>query len=402
MTSPNLLRVRGQKGSGRVTNSELFFDLVFVFAITQLSHALLGDLRGLTAVRLAVLLPAVWWVWIYTSWTTNWLDPDRLPMRICLFMLMICGLVLASAIPHAFDSRGLVFACAYIAMQLGRTLFVLWSVRAAKESMRRNFQRVFVWLVYGAIFWLIGGLTDVSTRAAWWALALMAELIGPAVFFWVPGLGRSSIADWDIDGGHMAERCSLFVIIALGESLLVTGATFALERWSTESILAMLIAVLSTIAMWWIYFDTGAERAQERIVNASDPGRQARIGYTYLHLLIVAGIILSAVGDELVLAHPHHMMEFGAVVLLLGPAIYIVGVALFKWVTSDRRAPPLSHVVGITLLAALSALTFYDSLSPIITATVSAAVLVLTATWEAIALRSVKAPLSHPRAANAR
>jgi low temperature requirement protein LtrA len=387
MTSTDLLRIRGQHDSGRVTNTELFFDLVFVFAVTQLSHALLADLTATTALRLAVLLPAVWWVWIYTSWTTNWLDPERIPVRTCLFVLMICGLTLASAIPKAFDSRGLVFAGSYVVMQLGRTLFVLWAVRTAPISMRRNFQRVFVWLVYGSIFWIAGALAEVSVRALWWAAALATELIAPMLFFWVPFLGRSDISDWNIDGGHMAERCSLFVIIALGESLLVTGATFATEIWTTESIIAMLAAVLSAIAMWWIYFDTGAERAQHRIINSETPGRQARAGYTYLHLLIVAGIILSAVGDELVLAHPDHTSRFGAIVLLLGPAIYVVGVALFKWVTNDRRAPPLSHTAGTVLLLVLTPFALQHAITPLMIAILTMLILILTASWEAIALR---------------
>jgi low temperature requirement protein LtrA len=387
MPPTDLLRIRGRHDSGKVTNTELFFDLVFVFAVTQLSHALLSDLTATNALHLAVLLPGVWWVWIYTSWTTNWLDPERIPVRTCLFLLMICGLTLASAIPKAFDSRGIVFAGSYVIMQLGRTLFVLWAVRTAPASMRRNFQRVFVWLIYGSIFWIVGALADVSVRAIWWAAALATELIAPMLFFWVPVLGRSEIGDWNIDGGHMAERCSLFVIIALGESLLVTGATFAAEIWTIESIIAMIAAVLSAIAMWWIYFDTGAERAQHRITHSETPGREARAGYTYLHLLIVAGIILSAVGDELVLAHPTHTSDFGAVVLVCGPVIYIVGTALFKWVTNDRRAPPLSHVAGIALLIALSPAVIRHSVTPLAATILTMLILIVTATWEGIALR---------------
>ncbi len=387
MKSPKFLRSREHHDSGKVTNSELFFDLVFVFAVTQLSHALLADLTATTALRLALLLPAVWWVWIYTSWTTNWLDPERIPIRACLFALMIAGLILAASIPRAFDSRGIVFAGSYVLMQLGRTLFVLWAVRDAPASMQRNFQRVFVWATYASIFWIVGGLADASVRAAWWGLALATELIAPAFFFWVPVLGRSEITDWNIDGGHMAERCALFVIIALGESLLVTGATFAAETWTTQSIVAMITAVMSSIAMWWIYFDTGAERAQHRIIHSTAPGRQARTGYTYLHLLIVAGIILSAVGDELVLAHPEHTTHFGAVVLILGPAIYIVGVALFKWITNDRRAPPLSHMAGIVLLIASSPFVLRHVLTPLSASIATMLILTLTATWEAFALR---------------
>src|SRR5262245_5346889 len=129
--SASLLRERGSHDGGRVGMVELFFDLVFVFAVTQLSHALLAELTLAGAANIALLLPAVWWVWVYTSWTTNWLNPERLPVRVCLFALMIAGLVLAAAIPKAFGDHGIYFACAYIAMQIGRTTFVLWAVRNA-------------------------------------------------------------------------------------------------------------------------------------------------------------------------------------------------------------------------------------------------------------------------------
>ena len=119
-----------------------------------------------------------------------------------------------------------------------------------------------------------------------------------------PGLGRSAVADWNVDGGHMAERCGLFIIIALGESLLVTGATFAELTWDGPTLAAFFSAVLGSILMWWIYFDTGAQRGEHRMVHTGDPGRTARSAYTYVHIVIVAGIIVCAVADELVLMHP--------------------------------------------------------------------------------------------------
>ena len=128
----------------------------------------------------------------------------------------------------------------------------------------------------------------------------------------MPGLGRSSIEDWDVEGAHLAERCGLFIIIALGESLLVTGMTFAARVWDWATSIGFANAVLGTILMWWIYFDTGAKRATKRIERADDPGREARSAYTYVHALIVGGIIACAVADELVIAHPHHGEDAGA------------------------------------------------------------------------------------------
>lgn len=383
----SLLRQRGQQDSGRVGMIELFFDLVFVFAVTQLSHTLLAQMTPIGAVHTSMLLLAVWWQWVYTSWVTNWLDPERLPVRLCLFALMLVGLVVSVSIPEAFGERGLAFAGAYVLMHVGRTLFVLWAVRNAPLHMRRNFQRILVWMLMSGALWIAGGFADEPSRPAWWGAALVLEFMSAWVYFWVPGLGRSVIADWDIDGSHLAERCGLFVIIALGESLLVTGATFAESSWSGSAIAAFLVAVLGSIAMWWLYFDTGAERAHHRIKASSAPGRQARLAYTYLHAFIVGGVIVCAVADELALAHPDHATNAGIVAILGGPVLYLVANALFKWVTNDRRGPPLSHMVGVVLLLALVPFAFGHVFSALALATLTTVILILVAGWESMALR---------------
>ncbi|MCC6192837.1 MAG: low temperature requirement protein A [Burkholderiales bacterium] len=365
---------------------ELFFDLVFVFAVTQLSHTLLAHPEPRTALEVGVLLTAVWWVWIYTSWTTNWLDPERIPVRVCMFVLMLAGLALSVSIPQAFGERGLAFAAAYTFMQVGRTSFFLWAVRHERAGMRRNFQRILAWLALAAVFWIAGGFASDGARLALWAVALGIEIVSPAIYFWVPGLGRSSVADWDVDGGHMAERCALFIIIALGESLLVTGSTFAQTAWNGAIVGGFLSAFVGTVAMWWLYFHRGAAAGHHRIAAAADPGRPARLAYTYLHLPIVAGIIVSAVADEMVLAHPGHAGAAAIVAAIGGPALYLGGVAAFKWVSYDRMLPPLSHMVGLVLLAALIVPAALHLLSALALHVATTAVLVIVGAWEEISL----------------
>src|SRR6266478_4633972 len=141
----------------RVTYAELFFDLVFVFAVTQISHALLGHFTPLGALQTTLLFLGVWWVWVYTAWVTNWLNPELTPVRVLLFLLMLGGLVLSTSIPKAFESRGLWFALAYAAMQVGRTLFWLFSTPPERMLVRHNAIRILVWLSGSAIFWLAGG-----------------------------------------------------------------------------------------------------------------------------------------------------------------------------------------------------------------------------------------------------
>ncbi|ANH97114.1 hypothetical protein A8L59_06805 [Pseudomonas koreensis] len=385
--SRSLLRGRGSLDSGKVGMVELFFDLVFVFAVTQLSHSLLAHLSILGAVQVALLMVAVWWVWIFTSWITNWLDPEKLPIRLGLFALMIAGLLLSSSIPKAFTERGLMFASAFVFMQVGRTLFAIWAVRGESLSMTRNFQRILAWLMFSGVFWIAGAFLDGQQRLWCWALALLIELVSPSLYFWVPGLGRSSLSDWNVEGNHMAERCALFVIIALGESLLVTGATFAELTLSVTAVIAFLVAVLGSIGMWWVYFDSGAERAHHRIAHSSDPGRQARIAYTYLHVLIVAGVIVSAVADELVLVHPDHATDAGILVIVGGPWLFLLGNALFKWVMSDRPLPPLSHVAGLVLLTLALPLALNHWFSALMLGALTTAIVVLVALWETLSVR---------------
>jgi low temperature requirement protein LtrA len=139
--------------------------------------------------------------------------------------------------------------------------------------------------------------------------------------------------------------------------------------------------------MWWVYFDTAAERATHRIAHSADPGRIARVAYTYLHLPIIGGIIVCAVADEIVLVHPGHVDDIGIAILLGGPALYLLGNALFKWVSNERRLPPLSHLIGLLLLLGLVPFAFAHLFSALQLGALTTAVIVLTAGWESLALR---------------
>ena len=175
--------------------------------------------RSTNLVRVTVLFLAVWWVWMYTAWTTNWLDPERLPVRICLFVLDARRLV-----PVGVDSA-LVRGAGHrlrgrVHLDAGRSHAVrsLGSPQREVTAAGANLPAhpSSGWTLSG-ICWIIGGFAEPVARLAWWTLALCIEFLGPWARYWAPGLGRSSVADWNVDGGHMAERCALFVIIALGE-----------------------------------------------------------------------------------------------------------------------------------------------------------------------------------------
>jgi low temperature requirement protein LtrA len=240
-------------------------------------------------------------------------------------------------------------------------------------------------LSLSAVFWIAGGFAEGQPRLLLWAVALSIEYISPAARFWIPKYGASQVTDWVVEGGHMAERCAGFIIIALGESIVVTGATFSELTWTTETVVAFVSAFLGSLAMWWIYFHKGAEKGSEQISTASEPGRLARLAYTYLHMPIVAGIIVSAVADELVLKHPGGHSDLKTVLSAIGgPLLFLIGTILFKH--TIRGFLQLSHGAGIIALGILA--WFAGELPPLLLSVVTTAIMVVVAAWESISLRS--------------
>src|ERR1700712_5167101 len=380
-----LYRVNLPNQHSRVTYAELFFDLVFVFAVTEISHTMLGHFTPIGVLQTTLLFLAVWWVWVYTSWITNWLNPEMTPVRVLLFALMLGGLVLSTSIPQAFESRGLWFATAYAAMQVGKTVFLWLLTPHSRHLARMNAVRITAWLSLSAVFWIAGGFAEGQPRLLLWAVALSIEYISPAARFWIPKYGASQVADWVVEGGHMAERCAGFIIIALGESIVLTGATFSELTWTTETVTAFVSAFIGSLAMWWIYFHKGVEAGSEQISRSSEPGRLARLAYTYLHMPIVAGIIVSAVADELVLKHPGGHSDLKTVISAIGgPLLFLIGTILFKH--SFRGFLQLSHGVGIIALCGL--VWFAGHLSPLMLSIITSAIMIVVAVWESISLRS--------------
>ncbi len=375
-----------RENDNRVGFAELFFDLVFVFAITQVSHSLLYhyDLRG--AVEAGILFLAIWMVWIYTTWVLNQIDPDRGTVRALLFALMLGGLFVSMALPRAFDDRGLVFAVAFVAMQVGRTTFFLVAMRHTAAGWLA-YKRILIWFLLSAVFWIWGGFADPDARLWIWSIAIGVEFLAALVGYVVPGLGRAVTTDWTVNGGHIAERCGLFVIICLGESLLVSGATFAETDWAAPEMAAFLASFATTIGMWWVYFHIGHKRGAHQIEHSDDPGRLARMVYSYIHILIVAGVVLSAVGAERAIAHPGDVATLAESASVIGGLIlFLLGNGLFKWASSPYF--PLSHIVGLGLCLAAMLAGPWTNLLVLNVAAV--AILALVAAWENRSLAAVK------------
>jgi len=309
----------------RATTLELFYDLVFVFAVTQVSHLLLDHLNWEGVGRSALALLVVWWSWNYTTWVTNELDPRSIVVRLLLIALMLASLLMAIAIPEAFGAKGLLFAGSYVAIQVGRHLFLTFVAADPGTMERLRAGRILIWFLAAGALWIAGGLADGSTRTVLWLAALALDYVAPVVTFWVPGLPRVRPEAWNVGSGHFAERFQLFIIIALGETIVVTGATTSELDLTTARIFALVLAFLATAALWWLYFSLVATIAERRLALAENRTVLARDAYTYLHVVIVAGILLSAVGDELVIAHPTEQLPDAEVaVVVSGPALYLL------------------------------------------------------------------------------
>ena len=343
--------LRDRAAEQRVTNIELFFDLVYVFAITQLSHLLLAHPTVQGALDTALLLAIVWLAWAYTTWVTNWFDPERLAMRAVLLAQMLASLVMSAGLPEAFEHRGLMVAGALVAMQVGRTIFVVFVT--PEGPLRRNFERILTWLAVSGALYLAGGFAHGHVRELLWLLAVAVDVGGAAVGFYTPGLGRSRTEEWTIAGGHFAERCQLFMIIALGESIVVIGAALAAAHpISARSVAAFVTAFAGSAALWWVYFDRSAADGARIIASSPDPGRLGRSAYTWVHPIMVAGIIVAAAADQRVFEHPADAADTPTAWMVLGGSgLFLAGHAAFKAIV--WRVVPWTRLAAVAVLALL-------------------------------------------------
>ena len=297
-----------------------------------------------------VLFGGVWWVWNYTTWATTWIDPDRLPVRVLMVVLMGLSLVMSTAIPEAFGERGLQFAIAVVAMQVIRPLFMVITLR--DDRIGRNYRHLGAWSAAAGVLWIAGAFTEGHVRLAIWALALAVDVAGPQFNYWVPGLGSTPMSSWRLSPGHLVERYRLIVIIALGETVLALGREFTEVPVSTTAYVTLAIGFLISVALWWGYFARHADQSEHRLVDVDDAVARARGGYAYAPAILVAGIIVAAVGSELMVAHPHeHSSWATALAAVGGVAIFVVGLVFFVRATGggDR----FEVVMAATALVAL-------------------------------------------------
>lgn len=341
------LRKLAPDANPRVTNMELFFDLVYVFTIIQLSHLLLEHQTWLGALEAATLFAAVWWAWNYTAWATNWLNPDHPSGRMLMVVLMGCALVMAVAMPQAFSERAGLFVGAYVAMGLIRAAYMAIAFRG--EVMGRNYTQLGIWSGISALFW-IAGVFLADMRLELWILAVVIDYGAPRIDFWLPVKGGTPMETWTLKGLHLLERNQQVFIISLGELILLLGGLLTGQELHNDTVIAATIGFLLIVSLWWIYFVNVTETGEHRFSHGTDHTRLARAGLAYAHGIMVCGTIVTAVAIELIVAHPSDAIKAPtAIIASAGPSIFLMGSALFYRTMAQRM--PLSYVIAIGRLS---------------------------------------------------
>ena len=369
----------------RASTLELFYDLVFVFAVTQVSHLLLEHLTWLGALQSVIILLVVWWAWQFTTWATNELDPDAIPIRLMLIAIMLASLLMSVAIPEAFGERGLLFAAAYVAIQVGRQSFMTFVTADAGSHERNRSLHILIWFLAAAVFWIAGGLAEGDTRIILWIIALAFDYGGPLATYRVPFLKRHVTIDaWDIGGTHFAERFQLFTIIALGETVVLTGATTAGLELDAPTLVAFTAAFVGTVTLWWLYFNYVGDVFERLLVNAENRTAMARDLYTFGHIPIIAGIILCAVGDEIVIAHPTEYLKTPYLLAVVaGPVLYLLSFAPVRYRMTGGL--PVKRVTGAALCIAIGLFAAAAHPSALAVSLMLVATLVGVVVWETLA-----------------
>ncbi|MEU7609356.1 low temperature requirement protein A [Micromonospora sp. NPDC049204] len=328
--------LRGDDAPLSASFLELFFDLAFVLALSQLAGHLLHDLTLPGALRTALLLAGVWWIWVTTTWFADWYDPDSPWVRWLLVAAALGSLLAGVAIPQALDGRGLLFAGAYVAVHIARGAVTAFALRG--HPRQRRALRILCWFSVSAVPWLVGGFLP-EWRVPLWLFALAIDFTGPRIGWPTPRLGRTSRQELRLASEHFAERYQQIMIIALGELVLVAGLSYAGTHLDLPQTAAFLLVFATAVLIGLLYVTPAGQRLGPAIERA-DPGRLGVI-IGYLHLVMIAGLVVTAVGAELSIAHPTKASDLtAAVVILGGPTLFLLGRTLFSVAIHRRLSWP--------------------------------------------------------------
>jgi len=384
----NVERELEQGAEHQVTPLELFFDLVFVFAITQVTILLADDPTWGGLLRGMLVLGALWWAWEVYAWLTSAMDVDEGGVRLTMLASMAAMFGVALAVPGAFGDDAVFFGVAYLVVRL---LHLVLSATVGRDDPDRRgaILRFAPTAIIGASLLVVAGLLEGDARIAVWAVALAIDYLGPAVI----GVGGG----WRVAREHFAERHGLIVLIALGESLIAIGVGAGLEL-GTGVLVGAALGITVVAALWWLYFDVAAIFARRRLlqVQGTDLHRLALHAYGYLHLPLVAGIVLFALGLKTTLGHVGQELEtVPAVGLCGGAALYLLGHLAFLFRTTGRvfRRRTLGALVLLALVPVAVTIPALAALALV------SAVCTLIVAYEVLRYRDARVSVRHPELA---
>lgn len=344
MADPSLKQSPEQKYE--VAPLELFFDLVFAFALSQLSQHLFTHLSWRSAAETAVMLLAIFAVWFTTSWSATLVRVDQSRTRWLVLAVMLLGLFMNASVTRAFTTSGWAFVIPLLLIQLGRTVWTL--VNSTDAVLREHYFRTLLWLIATTPVWIAGAAVNAEARVLWWALAAGIDQIGRWFAHPIPGrLLHSENVEFDAD--HMLERCRLFLLIALGETVFTTGTAIAAAPTTLITLVTGTFALAGTVALWALGFGRSHQLILQHLEETSDPIRASRHAVNAL-MVMVAGLIAVAVANKEVIAHPQGNTSFGLSLLLGGgPILFLAAQGWYLWAVPKVRSK-LHLIGGIVLL----------------------------------------------------
>ncbi|MFC0544875.1 low temperature requirement protein A [Kutzneria chonburiensis] len=326
-----------EQAEKRVTWAELFFDLVFAFALTEVSALLLHDHSPAGIGRALVVFVPIYWAWVGTSVHANTHDVDNLAGRLGIFAVGLCSMFMALAVPGAYGERGAYFGAAYFALRIILAGLVFWGDRTVITPYS-------VALYVTGPLMLVGGLLDGPARLAVWSVAAAVDLATPL-------LTRRRLTGVRFHAEHLPERFGLFLIIALGESIVAVGVPAAAQPdLSPVSMVAVAVAFVLACSLWWVYFVFAADTMRHRLATTTVQTDVIRQMLSYGHLALIASILAVAVGLEEVVSHPGHELSTGAAALLFGGcALYLATFGLIQFHMSPGRSMTRSAAAVVVL-----------------------------------------------------
>ncbi|MEU7847933.1 low temperature requirement protein A [Micromonospora parva] len=337
-TEGNATLVRRLDGSTRATLLELLFDVVFVAALALTSKLFSEELSWAGGAKLLLMLTAVWWTWSVTATTTEFYDPQQRPIQAILMLAMVGSVAMAASLPMVTIGHQLLFVASYVGTHVIRCVILVTALhRQRHQTARERATRFLFWFTVSSVFWITGALSETPNWALW-GIAITIDLVAGAARYPTPRLGKVPLTQYGRTTEHLGERYQQFIILALGDIILVPTLQVSRGHLDQLRLASLLCAFAVMLLLWQIY----VFRAGELLVAAGSKGSRATRLAPFTHLVMLAGVISTAAAFDLIVSRPTGTTPVPWLVLIItGPTLFVVGRVLFtmavSWVMPWRR-----------------------------------------------------------------